>query len=144
MKRLLIPFAIFCVGCSAAKLPTRSGGPMVAIRNVDWKRASVAIASYNLEKGREIDRAEPGELVLYDAVRSQDGSDEVRSKTVYQFTSEGDSLVIASHRFVTSDLDNESEDEMLDEPTLQIQQQELQEIARQIQQPSIAQPQPER
>jgi hypothetical protein len=117
---------------------------MIAVRNVDWKRASVAIAAYNLEKGRQIDRAEPGELVLYDAVSSSDGGEQVRSKTVYQIVPEGDSLVIASQRFVTSDLDNEEIDEALDEPTLQIQQRELQEIARELSGEAIAQPQPER
>jgi hypothetical protein len=75
MKKLLLPLAFCAIGCASAKLPTPTGRPMVAVRNVDWKRASVAIAAYNFEKGREIDRAEPGELVLYDAVKSPDGSE---------------------------------------------------------------------
>lgn len=138
MKKLLLPLAFCCIGCATAKLPTPSGRPQIAIHNVDWKRASVAIAAYNFEKGREIDRAEPGELVLYDAVHAEDGTEQVRSKTVYQIVPSGDSLVIASHRFLTSDLDNDAIDEALDRATLEIQQRELQEIARELQESAIA------
>ena len=144
MKKLLLPLAFCVIGCASAKLPTPTGRPMIAVRNVDWKRASVAIASYNLEKGREIDRAEPGELVLYDAVTTPDGAEQVRSKTLYQIESAGDSLVIHSHRFLTSDLDNDAIDEALDRATLEIQQKELQEIARELEHPAIAQPARER
>src|ERR1051325_5405655 len=137
MKRLLLPIALCLVGCAAPKLSTPTGRPMIAVRNVDWKRASVAIAAYNFEKGRDIDRAEPGELVLVDAVKSQDGSEQVRSKTLYQIIPSGDSLVIASHRFLTSDLDNDAIDKSLDRATLEIQQQELQEIARSLEAQNI-------
>jgi hypothetical protein len=144
MKRLLLPVALCLAGCSAVKLPTPTGRPMVALKNVDWKRASVAIAAYNFEKGRDIDRAEPGELVMYDAVTNPDGAEQVRSKTKYEIVNAGDSLLIHSHRYLTEDLDNEALDEALDRATLEIQQQELQEIARSLEAPAISQPVPER
>jgi hypothetical protein len=144
MKRLLLPLALCLAGCAAAKLPTPTGRPMVSVRNVDWKRVSVAIAAYNFEKGRDIDRAEPGELVLFDAVTAPDGTEQVRSRTKYEIVGVGDSLVIHSHRYLTSDLDNDAIDEALDRATLEIQQQELLEIARSLEQNSIAQPVGER
>ncbi|MDP4198564.1 MAG: hypothetical protein Q8922_00490 [Bacteroidota bacterium] len=133
MRKLLLPLAAcsgILVGCASGHLTTPSGHPEIAVRNADWKRASIAIAEYNLSKGREFDHVNPNELVLYEAVHGSDGTDEIHSKTVYTILPRNDSLVIESHRFFTSDLDDEAVSEALDQATLDLEQQELAEIAR--------------
>lgn len=149
MTKQALPLALVAVGsilggCSSARVNTASGRPEVSVGNADWKRASVAIASYNLSKGRQLDRANPNELVLYEAVPQTDGTEQVRSKIIYTIARRNDSMIIASHRFLTADLDDESADEAMDQATLELEQQELSEIAQimaqQIQERAIASP----
>jgi hypothetical protein len=134
MKHLIGISAIFLIGitgCSSSgRLATPSGRPEITVPSADWRRASVAIAAYNLSKGRELDQTRPNELVLYEAVPSHDGSEQVTSKIVYLLVPRNDSLTIISHRFVTNDLDEENPDEAADQATLDAEQQELQQIAR--------------
>ena len=117
-------------GCvSTGRLSTRSGRPEITIPSADWKRASVAIASYNLSKGRKLDIARPNEIVLYEAVPSHDGDEQITSKTVYSLTTCNDGLLIMSRRFLTNDLDEDDAGEEADQATLDAEQQELQQIA---------------
>ncbi|HWF44367.1 MAG TPA: hypothetical protein VG537_06975 [Candidatus Kapabacteria bacterium] len=123
-------FSIAVAGCSSSvRLDTPSGKPEITVPTADWERASVAITTYNLSKGRELDQATPNELVLYEAVPSHDGNEQVTSKIVYVFVPRNDSLTITSHRFITDDLDEENLDEAADQATLDAEQQELQQIA---------------
>ena len=118
------------ISCApSARLTTRSGNPEITVHTTDWKQASVAIATYNLSKGRELDQTKPNELVLYEAVPSHDGAEQVTNKIVYDLIPENDGLTIISHRFVTNDLDEENPDEAADQATLDAEQQELQQIA---------------
>jgi hypothetical protein len=138
--RLLFPIAALAMGgcATSGHLNTHSGHPEIAVKNRDWKAASVAIAAYNLSKGREIDKTKPDRLVLYEAVPASDGKLQVTSKVVYGLTQRNDSLIISSQRFVTDDLDDETADEATDQPTLDAQQQELDEIARMLVEPVSA------
>jgi len=138
--RLFLPIAAFAIGgcATSGHLTTNSGHPEIAVKHRDWKAASVAIASYNLSKGRELDQVRPGHLVLFEAVPSADGSIQVVSKVVYALQERNDSLIISSHRFATADLDDDSVDEVLDQPSLDAQQKELEEIAKLLAEPVSA------
>ncbi len=141
MKRIvLFGLLLSIVGCSGSgHLNTPSGKPQLTLRQEKVKdlssivkELSVAIASYNLSKGRELDQVRPNELVLYDAVKSADGSEQITSKTVYSFAIVGDSLTVFSRRYLTDDLDDATASEADDQATYDLEQQELQEIARNV------------
>jgi hypothetical protein len=121
------------IGCSPAiHLATPSGRPQVAVHEASWKTVSIAIADYNLSKGRKLDQVRPDEIVLYEATPSSDGSEQVTSKTIYNLFVFQDSIVIFSHRFVTADLDDENSEEANDQATYDAEQQELASIADRI------------
>ena len=101
----------------------------------DWKEAAVAIASYNLSKGRELDRTMRDRMVLYEGVRTADGEQRITSKIIYSFLKQNDGIIISSTRFRTDDLDDDSASEALDQASLDVQQQELQEIAKTLDEP---------
>ena len=117
------------------------GPPRIAVHGAiiahhAWKRVSLAIAEYNLSKGRKLDLATPNELVLYEAIPSPDGGEQVTSKTVYDYTIFPDSIIITSHRYRTSDLDDTTVTEADDPASCNAEQQELAEIAERIEQAS--------
>jgi hypothetical protein len=149
---LLIGSCLFLSACAGGgRLNTSTGRPLIALTKADWKRASVAIADYNLSRGRQLDVVRPNEIVLYEAVAAPDGKEQVTTKTVYTMSSVNDSLLISSSRFSTDDLDDDSPSELNDQATLDAQQQELTEIARNFSRVnsettdgSIAQPQQSR
>jgi hypothetical protein len=124
---------LFATGCApSGRLDTITGQPRVAVHGANWKSVSVAIADYNLSKGRKLDRATRNELVLYEAAPASDGAEEVTSKTVYDYTFLPDSVIISSHRYWTSDLDDTTVSEASDQATYDAEQQELSEIAKAI------------
>jgi hypothetical protein len=92
----------------------------------------VAIAEYNLDHGRHLDETRRNEIVTFDGVKSNDGSVDVRSKTVYRFIESGDSVTVVSTRLMTNDLDDEDVSAAEDQPTLDEQQAELEQIVRQL------------
>ncbi|HZK76810.1 MAG TPA: hypothetical protein VFD13_07875 [Candidatus Kapabacteria bacterium] len=128
-------------GC-APSAHFNSSQPRIAVHGADWRSVSVAITEYNLSKGRKLDLATPNELVLYDAAASivgdtsPDGAEKITCKTVYCYTFLSDSVIIASHRFQTSDLDDTTSAEADDSATYLAEQQELSEIAKRIEQPA--------
>jgi hypothetical protein len=135
---------LFAASCApAGRLDTPSGQPRIAVHGADWKSVSVAIANYNLSKGRKLDLATQNGLVLYDAApsivgdASSEGAEQVTSKTVYEYTFFPDSVIISSHRYWTSDLDDTTATEASDQATYDAEQQELSEIATLIEPPSI-------
>jgi hypothetical protein len=128
---LLAGSCLFLSACAGGgRLNTSTGKPLIALTKADWKRASVAIADYNLSKGRQLDVVRPNEIVLYEAVPAPDGAEQVTTKTIYTISSVNDSLLISSSRFQTDDLDDDSPAELNDQATLDAQQLELAEIAR--------------
>ncbi|HET6402690.1 MAG TPA: hypothetical protein VFH95_15000 [Candidatus Kapabacteria bacterium] len=126
---------LFAAGCAPA-IHLDSGHPRIAVHGANWKSVSVAITEYNLSKGRKLDLATPDELVLYEAIPSPDGGEKVTSKTVYDYTIFPDSVIISSHRYRTSDLDDTTTLEADDPATCDAEQQELAEIAKRIEQAS--------
>lgn len=139
--RLLAPLAILAIGgcVSTGHLNTTSGHPEIALTHHSWKDASLAIALYSLSKGRELDQVRPGHMVLYEAVPSSDGTLQVVSKMIYALEERNDSLIISSHRYLTADLDDDdSASEASDQPSLDAQQKELEEIARILTDPLTA------
>ena len=129
-----VGFALFfAVGCAPmGHVATTSGKPEVVVHGANWKTASVAIAEYNLSKGRKLDNVRPNQLVMYEAVASTDGTEEITSKTIYTFYTVGDSLLIDSHRYLTDDIDDSDISEANDQATYDMEQQELSAIAANI------------
>jgi hypothetical protein len=117
-----------CACGAATRLPTSSGRPEVKVSRSWLKRVPVAIAGFTMNQGRHLDEAKRDELVTFDGVKGSDGSLEVRSKTIYNFTDCGDSVTLTSRRILTSDLDDEDATEDTDQPSLEEQQAELQQI----------------
>jgi hypothetical protein len=125
-------------GCaSSGRLDTTTGKPEIRVSRTWLKQLPVAIAAYNIDHGRHLDAAHRNELVTFDGIKSSDGSLEVRSKTVYDIDDVGDSVTLTSKRLVTSDLDDDGS-EALDQPSLDEQQAELQQIVRRLAQQMAA------
>lgn len=132
-KLALSGIPLLLIGCApATHLTTPTGKPEIAIRDANWKTASVAIAEYNLSNGRKLDQVSADEIVLYEAVASSDGTEQITSKTVYVLVPTHDSVIIFSHRYFTDDLDDSNVSEADDQATYDAEQQELSAIAGRI------------
>ena len=134
--KLLLPALVTATfaGCaSVGHLATPSGRPEIRIPKSLFRKAPVAITSYNLSKGRELDQARESELVTYEAVKAQDGTPQVTRKFVYDLIPSNDSVVITSKQVPTTDLDDDDASEDAAQPTLEAQQQELQQIVSLLQ-----------
>ncbi len=136
------------MGCAPAISHVRAleESPHIIVHDASWKQVSVAIAAYNLARGRKLDLVRPNELVLYRAKQAPDGSEQVTSKTVYDYLFMPDSVLITSHLYRTNDLDDTNAVEAEDSATYFAEQQELSAIAKAIGKPAdegeIAEPLP--
>jgi hypothetical protein len=126
--------AAFMACASNGHLMTSSGKPEVRISRTYLRQLPVAIASYNMNNGRHLDEAKRDAIVTYDGVKTADGMIEVRSKTIYRIIDTGDSIVVTSTRLMTDDLDDENAEVALDQPSLDEQQQELDQIIARLRQ----------
>lgn len=128
-----LPALVLCgatlSGCvNSGRLTTPSGQPEVRVSRSLAKRLPVAIASYNLLNGRHLDEARRNAVITYDGVQTPDGKLEVRSKTIYNMIDDGDSVRLTSTRLMTDDLDDDDASVALDQPSLEEQQLDLQQI----------------